>query len=105
MVSILKGLAGAMQFFSHDGFELAYIDLQPSPEAEPVLLIHGTDDVNIPIAHSRRLRYATSIPLPLWDVKGAGHVEPLSRAYAEYTRRVLRFFAENSGSRLPASGG
>ncbi len=41
MVSILKGLAGAMQFFSHDGFDLAYIDLQPSPEAEPVLLIHG----------------------------------------------------------------
>ena len=68
----------------------------------PVLLIHGTDDLNIPIAHSRRLRYAASIPLPLWEVKGAGHVEALSRAYAEYTHRVLRFFAENSGPRLPA---
>lgn len=41
MVSILKGIAGAMQFFSHDGFELAYIDLQPTPEAMPILLIHG----------------------------------------------------------------
>ena len=30
-----------MQFFSHDGFDFAYIDQQPSPEAEPVLLIHG----------------------------------------------------------------
>lgn len=30
-----------MQFFSHDGFDFAYIDQQPSPDAEPVLLIHG----------------------------------------------------------------
>lgn len=30
-----------MQFFSHDGFELAFIDQQPAPDAEPVLLIHG----------------------------------------------------------------
>lgn len=30
-----------MQFFSHDGFDFAYIDQQPSTDAEPVLLIHG----------------------------------------------------------------
>ena len=41
MVSILKGIAGAMQFFSHDGFEFAFIDRQPAQDAEPVLLIHG----------------------------------------------------------------
>lgn len=41
MVSILKGIAGAMQFFKHDGFEFAYIDQQPAPDAESVLLIHG----------------------------------------------------------------
>ena len=41
MVSILKGIAGAMQFFSHDGFDFAFIDRQPAPDAEPVLMIHG----------------------------------------------------------------
>jgi len=41
MVSILKGIAGSMKFFSHDGFDLAFIDQQPAPDAEPVLLIHG----------------------------------------------------------------
>ena len=41
MVSRLKGIAGAMQSFSHDGFEFAFIDQQPTPAAEPVLLIHG----------------------------------------------------------------
>jgi pimeloyl-ACP methyl ester carboxylesterase len=41
MVSILKGIAGAMKFFAHEGFDFAYIDAAPSPGAEPVLLIHG----------------------------------------------------------------
>ncbi|MEP9388187.1 alpha/beta fold hydrolase [Mesorhizobium sp. KR9-304] len=30
-----------MQFFEHDGFDFAFIDQQPAPGAEPVLLIHG----------------------------------------------------------------
>jgi len=30
-----------MQHFEHDGFSLAYIDLQPEAGGEPVLLIHG----------------------------------------------------------------
>jgi pimeloyl-ACP methyl ester carboxylesterase len=41
MVSILKGIAGAMKFFSHDGFDIAFIDQQPEGGGEPVLLIHG----------------------------------------------------------------
>ena len=41
MVSILKGMAGAMQFFSHDGFDLAFVDRAPHDPGEPVLLIHG----------------------------------------------------------------
>lgn len=41
MVSILKGIAGSMRFFKHDGFDLAFIDQKPADGAEPVLLIHG----------------------------------------------------------------
>lgn len=41
MVSILKGVAGSMQTFAHDGFDLAFIDHAPAQDAEPVLLIHG----------------------------------------------------------------
>jgi len=41
LVSILKGITGAMQRFTHEGFDLAYIDQQPFPHAEPTLLIHG----------------------------------------------------------------
>jgi pimeloyl-ACP methyl ester carboxylesterase len=41
MVSVLKGIARAMQFFAHEGFDLAFIDRAPAAGAEPVLLIHG----------------------------------------------------------------
>lgn len=41
MVSILAGIAGAMKFFAHQRFDLAYIDIAPAPDAPPVLLIHG----------------------------------------------------------------
>lgn len=41
MVSILAGIAGSMKTFAHEGFDLAYIDIAPEPDAEPVLLIHG----------------------------------------------------------------
>ena len=48
MVSILKGIAGAMQFFSHEGFDLAFIDRPPETGGgEPVLLIHGFASTHI----------------------------------------------------------
>jgi pimeloyl-ACP methyl ester carboxylesterase len=48
MVSILKGIAGAMQFFRHDGFDLAYIDRPPEGgSGEPILLVHGFASTHI----------------------------------------------------------
>lgn len=41
MVSILSGVSGALQSFSHEGFDLAFIDVRTKPDAEPILLIHG----------------------------------------------------------------
>lgn len=48
MVSILKGIAGAIKFFRHDGFDLAFIDCPPeSGKGDPVLLIHGFASTHI----------------------------------------------------------
>lgn len=43
MVSTLSGLTAAASRFSHDGFDIAYIDLPAADGArgEPILLIHG----------------------------------------------------------------
>jgi len=36
-----------MQFFAHDGFDLAYIDQKPEGGGEPILLIHGFASTHI----------------------------------------------------------
>ncbi len=58
----------------------------------PVLLIHGTADTNIEIAHSRALRAANPESTDLWEVEGARHVQILARTPSEYVRRVTGWF-------------
>lgn len=62
----------------------------------PVLLIHGVDDANIPVEHSRRLAVLDPSRITLWEVPDAGHVQVLGRTYAAYSQRVIAFFAGHS---------
>lgn len=62
----------------------------------PVLLIHGVDDVNIPVEHSRQLTAVDSARIVLWEVPGAGHVQVLGRTFPAYSQRVITFFAGHS---------
>ena len=58
--------------------------------AQPVLLIHGSNDRAILAQHSRRLLSAAGSPATeYWEVEGAGHTEPIRVAAAEYERRVI----------------
>lgn len=53
----------------------------------PVLLIHGTQDRVIPIAHSLRLHEAAREPKALWRIEGGEHIDALLRA--EIQSRLL----------------
>lgn len=67
----------------------------------PVLLIHGTADDRIPIAHSFRLKAASpDAGVELWVVPGAGHVQAFNVEPAAYAERMLRFFDRA----IPAEG-
>jgi uncharacterized protein len=59
----------------------------------PVLLIHGTADVNIPHQESRDLHAANPASTVLWEVEGATHVAAETAEPQEYRRRVLSWFA------------
>jgi len=59
----------------------------------PVLLIHGTADVNIPPQESRELHAANPQSTVLWEVDGATHVGAEAADPQEYRRRVLNWFA------------
>lgn len=58
----------------------------------PVLLVHGTEDTFIPIAHARRMHEANRRYTQLWEVPGAAHARADQVVGVEYERRVLRFF-------------
>ena len=59
----------------------------------PLLFIHGTNDAVIPLSHSQRLLADAREPKRLVEVKGAGHLEPMSEArFGTTYQRVLADF-------------
>jgi dipeptidyl aminopeptidase/acylaminoacyl peptidase len=78
------------------------VDLnQASPAAAvratsvPILLIHGTEDHNIPIRHSRELHALNPASTVLWEVPHGRHVDALATTGNEYVARVLDWFASH----------
>jgi dipeptidyl aminopeptidase/acylaminoacyl peptidase len=61
----------------------------------PILLIHGTEDGNIPIRHSRELHALNPAATVLWEVSGGHHVDGLAMTGQEYVARVLDWFGSH----------
>jgi hypothetical protein len=84
------------------GFDLA----RASPESAvattrvPVLLIHGQNDRNIPVRHSRRIA-ARNPNVVLWEVPNAGHSGALGAAPREFAERVIGWFRRGAGGAGP----
>jgi uncharacterized protein len=58
----------------------------------PILLIHGGQDTNIPIAQSRELAAANPKWVRLWEVPRATHVNAFGVEPERYIREVLGWF-------------
>jgi uncharacterized protein len=61
----------------------------------PVLLIHGQDDSNIPVRHSRRIK-SRNASVVLWEVPNADHCGAVSAAPREFEQRLLIWFSTHS---------
>ena len=59
--------------------------------ATPVLLIHGADDGNIPVRHSRMIAAARR-DVVLWEPDGTDHAEAISKHPREFEQRVLGWY-------------
>ncbi len=57
----------------------------------PVFLIHGRDDSNIPIRHSRRIA-AANPSLALWEVPDTDHCGAISTSHEEFEQRLTHWF-------------
>lgn len=54
----------------------------------PVLLIHGSRDISIPVKHAHMIRARNPEMVKLWEVRGADHSGAWRVAPEEYARRV-----------------
>ena len=61
----------------------------------PVMLIHGRNDSNIPIRHSRRIA-ADNPMLILWEVPATDHCGAISTSRQEFELRLIRWFDSHS---------
>jgi fermentation-respiration switch protein FrsA (DUF1100 family) len=85
----------------HHGVNLADADPVAALRATrtPVLLIHGTADLNIPPRHAYMLQQAGNPSTStLWMIPGAGHAAALRTDPAGYQERVLRFLAAHAAA-------
>ena len=60
--------------------------------SRPLLLVHGENDMRMPIQGAKDLLAVASGPKELWVVRGAGHLEGLGVSPSEYLGRVAGFF-------------
>lgn len=63
----------------------------------PVLLIHGRNDGNIPVRHSRRIA-ARNPAVVLWEVPNADHCGAVSAAPQEFDRKLFGWFDGHSSA-------
>lgn len=70
------------------------IDVVGQIAPRPLLLIHGTADLIIPVAHSQRLYEAAGEPKQLWLFPDAPHCAGYFVDRPAYVARVAQFFTE-----------
>jgi uncharacterized protein len=63
----------------------------------PVLLIHGRNDSNIPVRHSRRIA-ARNPAVALWEVPDTDHCGAISAAPDEFTQRLIGWFGSHASA-------
>ena len=81
-----------------------FADVQPlrdvSRLTQPLLLIHGEADREVPVEHSRRIARAAEqagVPLETWFIPRASHCEAYFLDRPTYCRRAVEFFKRHVG--------
>jgi uncharacterized protein len=81
----------------HDHVDLAGISPlnAASSSRVPIFLIHGRQDSNIPVRHSRAIA-AQNAPLVLWEVPNADHCGAISVAPEEFENKLIAWFQRHT---------
>jgi hypothetical protein len=74
--------------------DLAPVNLVAKLSPTPLLIVHGTADEVVPFSQGRALYEAAEKPKTLFEVKGGGHGNSLSRNQGAYRKRMLVWLNE-----------
>jgi uncharacterized protein len=100
--TILRPVVDVAFGFARWKYKLNFEQLSPETVVAgtkvPVLLIHGRDDRNIPIRHSRRIA-ADDPTLVLWEVPATDHCGAISTSPQEFEHRLIGWFDGHSSAR------
>jgi len=94
---VVEGFVPGVKFCGKRCFDIDIDALAPERAIRnlriPVLLIHGTADTRVPVAHARRIRDADTTPgTQLWLVDGVDHVEAFEKFPEEFAARTIAYF-------------
>jgi uncharacterized protein len=79
------------------GFDFAQLspEVSVSTTAIPVFLIHGANDSNIPIRHSRLIK-ASNATVKLWEVPHTDHCGAISTHPEEFESRLVAWYKSHT---------
>lgn len=110
--SIARDAIGGMRFLSPFRNPLSRFLVPPGLDAgdvvarispTPLLIMHGTADRVIPVAHARRLYDRAAEPKTLWLVPDRDHTEAITDPFGPWRDRLVDFF--QTGFEAPRSAG
>ena len=93
--TLLRPMVEVAFWRAHSKYQVDMREVSPERSARqsrvPILLIHGVNDSNIPLRHSRLIH--SRVPNSfLWEVAGADHCGAISVAPQEFEDRVVGWF-------------
>jgi uncharacterized protein len=99
---LLRPVVETAFLYAHWRYHFDFEQISPEQSIRaskvPVLLIHGQQDGNIPVRHSRRIA-ASNSNITLWEVSGADHCGAITVAHEEFERRLIAWFEQHSAAR------
>ncbi len=100
--TLLRPILGSAFIYARWKYKLDFEQVSPENAVAatrvPVFLIHGQNDSNIPVRHSRLIA-AHNPAVVLWEVPNTDNCGAVGTNPEEFDRKLIRWFDSHAGAR------
>lgn len=100
--TLLRPIIGSAFIYTRWKYKLDFEQVSPENAVAatrvPLFLIHGQNDSNIPVRHSRLIA-AHNPAVALWEVPNTDHCGAVGTNPEEFDQRLIRWFESHAGAR------